>query len=438
MVWQIWRGLFGGGVVALSLVTPAAISLAQTAAQTPVATAPDWLNSTAAAAKAVKIPTINVVIPAPAPAPAVKVAVTRPAAPAKKLAEAPKKPEPTKKIVAAKKPAEPKKLAAADQLHAEPTKLAATPPKPPSPSYTVTTTNGNVTYTTTHTVTPTTNPAPRTATATPPPPSAQAPVKPPAIIPVSLTEPVRTTPAPVPQKPIAERPATPAQLASTSIVPVSLTEPVKTVAAPVPVAQKPVAEKPLATAPTTPAAPPDSKSATVFVSKFLTDAFHIAKLNGATSLQRRAQLADLFAGKMDVKRIAGYTTADELTGASTDMQNRFRTILVSYLVETYYPQLELAADPSVTVETAAAQPLPDGTAVVWTIFTKTGWGAQSIQWHLAAENGGLKIVDIFSAGASLVQMERDTFQSVMRNGGLSELMAKLDARTRELASAATE
>ncbi len=437
MVWRIWRGLFGGGVVALSLVTPAAISLAQTAAQTPVATAPDWLNSTAAAAKAVKVPTINVVIPAPAPAPAVKVAVTRPAAPAKKLAAAPKKPEPTKKIVAAKKPAEPKKLATADQRHAEPTKLAATPPKPPSPSYTVITTNGNVTYTTTHTVTPTTNPAPRTATATPP-PTAQAPVKPPAVIPVSLTEPMRTTPAPVPQKPIAERPATPAQLASASIVPVSLTEPVKTVAAPVPVAQKPVAEKPLATAPTTPAAPPDSKSATVFVSKFLTDAFHIAKLNGATSLQRRAQLADLFAGKMDVKRIAGYTTADELTGASTDMQNRFRTILVSYLVETYYPQLELAADPSVTVETAAAQPLPDGTAVVWTIFTKTGWGAQSIQWHLAAENGGLKIVDIFSAGASLVQMERDTFQSVMRNGGLSELMAKLDARTRELASAATE
>ena len=53
-------------------------------------------------------------------------------------------------------------------------------------------------------------------------------------------------------------------------------------------------------------------------------------------------------------------------------------------------------------------------------------------------NGGYRIIDIYSAGASLAQMERDTFQSVMRNGGLSELMAKLDARTKELASAATE
>jgi hypothetical protein len=35
-------------------------------------------------------------------------------------------------------------------------------------------------------------------------------------------------------------------------------------------------------------------------------------------------------------------------------------------------------------------------------------------------------------------MERDTFLSVMRNGGVPELMAKLDQRTKALASAATE
>jgi ABC-type transporter MlaC component len=183
---------------------------------------------------------------------------------------------------------------------------------------------------------------------------------------------------------------------------------------------------------------PDPKTASDFVAKFLADAFRIAKLNGATSLQRRAQLADLFAGKMDVTRIAGYTTDDELTGAPADIQRRFPAILVSYLVETYYPQLESASDPSVKVDTAVAQPLADGTAVVWTTFTKDGWGSQSVQWRLTADNGGYEIVDIFSAGASLVQMERDTFQSVMRNGGLAELTAKLDARTKELASAATE
>lgn len=184
--------------------------------------------------------------------------------------------------------------------------------------------------------------------------------------------------------------------------------------------------------------PADPQGASAFVSHFLTDAFRIAKLSGATSLQRRAQLAELFADKIDVKRIAGYTTADELSGKSVDIQQRFRTILVSYLVETYYPQLELASGPGVRVDTAPVEPLADGTAVIWTTFTKDGWGSQSVKWHVAAEAGHYKIVDIFSAGASLVQMERDTFRSVMRDGGLTTLMAKLDARTRELASAATE
>ena len=88
------------------------------------------------------------------------------------------------------------------------------------------------------------------------------------------------------------------------------------------------------------------------------------------------------------------------------------------------------------VESLPAPPLPDGTAVVWTIFSKSGWPSQSVKWHLAPTPDGFKIVDIFSAGASLVQMERDTFVSVMRYGGLSELMAKLDARTKSLANAA--
>ncbi len=184
--------------------------------------------------------------------------------------------------------------------------------------------------------------------------------------------------------------------------------------------------------------PADSTPAADFVSQFLDTAFRIARDTGTTSLQRRAELADLFAAKLDVGRIAGYTTSDELTEMSPDIQQRFRTILISYLVETYYPRMELASDPSVVVETTPATSLPDGTAVVWTTFTKSGWVSQSVKWHLVPEAGGFKIVDIYSAGASLVQMERDTFLSVMRDGGLPQLMAKLDARTKALATAATE
>ena len=127
-----------------------------------------------------------------------------------------------------------------------------------------------------------------------------------------------------------------------------------------------------------------------------------------------------------------------MLGEPGDFQRRFRTILISYLVETYYPRIELASDSSVRLETVAGTPLPDGTLVVWTTFNKSDWVKQSVKWILAPEGDGYKIVDIYSAGASLVQMERDTFLSVMRDGGLPELMAKLDARTKALASAASE
>jgi len=234
--------------------------------------------------------------------------------------------------------------------------------------------------------------------------------------------------------------AAPAAIAATLPVPAQRapSPEAKPTAVPVLAALTPAAPHEPAAAPPNAISVSNHQTAAAFVGSFLKEAFRLAKQNGATSLQRRAALAELFANNMDVKRIAGYTTSDQLTQMAPDIQQRFRTILVSYLVETYYPQLELAADPSVRVDTAAAEPLSDGTAVVWTTFTKDGWGSQSVQWHLAPENGGYRIVDIFTAGASLVQMERDTFQSVMRNGGFNELMAKLDARTKELASAATE
>jgi ABC-type transporter MlaC component len=377
MAWGTWRGVLGGGISVLMLMALTAPTSAQT-------TPPSLGNSPAKTAAVSTKPTASrtaakkpVLVHA-----AKKLAQTKANLPAKKFAATPKKPTATKKIaVALKKPTPPVKMIAGTPKPASPSPIAAATPR------------AAVTTAAVHAPSPAAGSAvlasATTRTKT-------------AAIPVSLTQ----TAAAGPEAPKA-RAAVPAENAMT-LPPVDVTQPA------------------------------GAKTPVSFVSNFLKEAFRIAKLSGATSLQRRALLAVLFSSKMDVKRIAGYTTADELASLSPDAQQRFRAILVSYLVETYYPQLESASDPSVKVDTAVAQPLADGTAVVWTTFTKDGWGSQSVQWRLTADNGGYEIVDIFSAGASLVQMERDTFQSVMRNGGLAELTAKLDARTKELASAATE
>jgi ABC-type transporter MlaC component len=376
MAWGTWRGMLGGGVAVLLLMALAPSVSAQVASPSP---RNPVVKPTAAVAKSVKPAAPKTAAKKPTPVHAVKkLAQTKAGPPAKKLAAAPKKPTAAKKIItAAKKPAPSAKTVVATA-------------KPVSPPHVA--------------------PAPRA---------------------IATTSPTHGSPP-------TTASATLASATKTAATPVSLIQPGVAVAD----MQQPHASVPAENAMTLPPVdvtqPAEAKTPVSFVSNFLKESFRIAKLSGANSLQRRTQLADLFSSKMDVKRIAGYTTADELASLSSEAQQRFRAILVSYLVETYYPQLELASDPSVKVETAVAEPLADGTAVVWTTFTKDGWGSQSVQWRLMADNGGYKIVDIFSAGASLVQMERDTFQSVMRSGGVPELMAKLDARTKELASAATE
>ena len=390
----IKRGAVGGVIAALLSAVPIAPIAAQSAGPTAAPVGPEirrgaFGNVNAALSLlvgpvAAVQPTVSAMPPA-APPPA------KPTPAAPKVAAKPAPSHPAHKVAAAKAKSPPHKLATTTKPSPAKKVVAATAKKPvtpigiaaaPEPTAPSVTTSGNVT---------------RTVALVGPPVSSGA-----RSVPMS---PATTTAA---------------------AVPVSLTQPA-------PVVARPVEQLP----PRSVSAPPgDAKTASAaFVANFLKEAFHLARLNGATSLQRRAQLAELFTGAMDVKRIAGYTTANGLAALSPEQQQRFRTILVSYLVETYYPQLELASDPSVKVDTTAAEPLADGTAVVWTTFTKSGWGSQSVKWQLANENGSYKIVDIFSAGASLVQMERDTFASVMRYGGLPELMAKLDARTKELATA---
>jgi ABC-type transporter MlaC component len=385
MAWTGWRGALGGSAVMLLLVT-APIALAQTEiSNSAEVTAPKPV-ATATPAKPAKSPATKAVAKKPDTAHSAKqLAAAKPKAPTAKLAAAPKKPASRKVVVvAAKKQA--------------PVKLASDAPKPQRAASAPAATHDPVSFA-----------SMRVASAAP------------AAAPATPASTIRATPA---------GPTLPAETTAQSE---KVTPPVK--AAAPSIAAAPQNEKPVASAVVPAALPPDPGSAPAFVADFLKEAFRIAKADGKTPLQRRAELADLFAGKMDVKFIAGYTGADELAGASADIQQRFREILVNYLVETYYPRVELAADPSISVDVLPGQPFADGTSVVWTTFTKKGWGSQSIKWRLAAENGNFKIVDILSAGASVVQMERDTFRSVMRNGGLKELMAQLDARTKQLAAA---
>jgi ABC-type transporter MlaC component len=176
-------------------------------------------------------------------------------------------------------------------------------------------------------------------------------------------------------------------------------------------------------------------SASDFVTTFLNEAFRIARTVDEAPDQRRADLANLMTTRMDLSRILVYATHAAYQAAPPEMQAQFRQSFASFLAEAYTPRIRLAAELQFTA--GPARPSQDGGITVPTIFTKPGIAESTIDWQLEPSGNSYKIVDVGSQGVSLLQIQRSSFTSVMANdGGLQGLLSKMDARTRELASAA--
>jgi ABC-type transporter MlaC component len=178
--------------------------------------------------------------------------------------------------------------------------------------------------------------------------------------------------------------------------------------------------------------PVAAPSASEFVTAFLTEAFRIARTDD--DAQRRAGLANLMTARMDLSRILVYATHAAYQAASPELQGQFRQSFASFLAEAYTPRIKLASE--LQFSTGPARHNQDGGITVSTTFTKPGIAESTIDWQLEPSGNSYKIVDVGSQGVSLLQIQRSSFTSVMANeGGLQGLLDKMDARTRDLASA---
>ena len=182
------------------------------------------------------------------------------------------------------------------------------------------------------------------------------------------------------------------------------------------------------------AAPSAGAGASEFVTNFLKTAFRIALSMDDAPDRRRAQLASLMTTQMDLSRILIYATHAAYQRAPAAMQEQVRVAFASFLAEAYTPRIKLAAGIQFTT---SAPHRSGGGFVVSTTFTKPGYPPSTLDWEVEPAGASFKIVDVGSEGVSLLEIQRSSFTSVMLNdGGLPGLLDKMDARTRELASAA--
>jgi phospholipid transport system substrate-binding protein len=162
----------------------------------------------------------------------------------------------------------------------------------------------------------------------------------------------------------------------------------------------------------------------------------VAFLNGAITLfrgkdiapaERQGMLRTLIETKMDIPALAIFTTGAQVGQTAANMQQHFRRLLVDYLAIAYGGKIEEAA--ASPFDIVVEKPLSDGTAVVTTIFHRKGSAPEPISWHLRATNGAYRIVDVVDDGISLAITQRSVFLSVMRDGGLPQLITKLEAHS---------
>jgi ABC-type transporter MlaC component len=163
------------------------------------------------------------------------------------------------------------------------------------------------------------------------------------------------------------------------------------------------------------------------VAEFLDGAFTLFRETDIAPIERRERLRILVQNKMDIPSLALFTTGAPLDKMSLNVQEHLRHALVDYLVTAYSIMMEDCA--KISFDTIVEPTRIDGTAVVTTIFHKPGSPPEPVTWHLRPANGFFRIADVIAGGVSLAVTQREVFLSVMRDGGLPQLISKLEAHS---------
>jgi phospholipid transport system substrate-binding protein len=136
--------------------------------------------------------------------------------------------------------------------------------------------------------------------------------------------------------------------------------------------------------------------------------------------------------RMDIGHILQYATNAEFREASPRLQQQLRISFANFLAEAYSPRIEAAA--GLTLVVSSSRSASANAIVVSTTFAEPGRSGQQIDWELEPSGNTYRIVDVASDGVSLLEIQRSSIVSVMRDGGLPNLLTRINARTQELAA----
>jgi phospholipid transport system substrate-binding protein len=153
-----------------------------------------------------------------------------------------------------------------------------------------------------------------------------------------------------------------------------------------------------------------------FIDALVSQAIDTIKDQSLSDGVREQRFDALLERGFDMPRIARYVLGRYWAGASDQERQAFADLFQRWVVRTYAMHFKGYSGEQVHI--LGTRPEGDGSVVTTEIVSPTGAPPVKLDWRVAGEGGGYKILDIDVEGVSMALTERQEISSAIeRNGG---------------------
>ena len=178
---------------------------------------------------------------------------------------------------------------------------------------------------------------------------------------------------------------------------------------------------------------PGIEASRAFVEKLADDAVRTWGMYASDEAARWRAMDSLIRSAFDVEFITRAVLGRYWRKLDPDERRRFRELFPQFVVHVYLPHITKYSRDHMKI--LGARPRGKRDVVVKSELRTDKGDWIDADWRLRSARDGIRIIDLTVAGVSLLLVQRQEFEAVIRRNGFSSLVEKLHERTIRAASA---
>ena len=188
----------------------------------------------------------------------------------------------------------------------------------------------------------------------------------------------------------------------------------------------------LAAVPSVAADRPELDESRAFVEKLADDAVRAWAMHESDDAARAKAMDALIRSAFDVDFISRAVLGRYWRELDEGQRRRFRELFPEFVVEVYLPHIAKYSRDHLRV--LGARPRGKRDVIVKSELLPDGGDWIEADWRIRSAGDGIRIIDLSVAGVSLLLVQRQEFEAVIRRDGFASLLEQLLARKNRAAS----